>query len=356
MVAPMLVAIDGPAGAGKSTVARAAARRARLHLPRLGRDVPLRRAGLADATRRRSTSRSTATACCSTGRTSRDAIRTPEISREASRRGRRPGRARGAGRAPAGAHRLGRLGRRGPRHRHGGRSGRRAEGVAGRRPRRARAPARAARRARSPSATSATPRATTARWSPRPTPSHVDTTGLSVDEVVRAHRRARAGARRVTPKVAIIGYPNVGKSSLVNRLRARAPRSCTSAPGITRDRHEVDCEWNGRRFKLDRHRRHGLPGRRPDLGLDPRAGPGRAGRRAGRRARRRRARRAAARATPSWPTCCAASRAAGRHRGQQGRQRGRRPVRRRVPRGSAWATRCPSRPPRAWARATCWTA
>ena len=41
----MLVAIDGPAGAGKSTVARAVAARARLHLPRLRGDVPLRGAG-----------------------------------------------------------------------------------------------------------------------------------------------------------------------------------------------------------------------------------------------------------------------------------------------------------------------
>ena len=47
-------------------------------------------------------------------------------------------------------------------------------------------------------------------------------------------------------KVAVVGYPNVGKSSLVNRLTGRARRSCTSAPAITRDRKELDCEWNGR--------------------------------------------------------------------------------------------------------------
>ena len=45
----MVVAIDGPAGAGKSTVARAARRQARLQLPGQRRDVPLRRAAGARA-------------------------------------------------------------------------------------------------------------------------------------------------------------------------------------------------------------------------------------------------------------------------------------------------------------------
>jgi GTP-binding protein len=51
-------------------------------------------------------------------------------------------------------------------------------------------------------------------------------------------------------KVAIVGYPNVGKSSLVNRLTGSREAVVHERPGVTRDRHELDCEWNGRRFTL----------------------------------------------------------------------------------------------------------
>ena len=51
-------------------------------------------------------------------------------------------------------------------------------------------------------------------------------------------------------KVAIIGYPNVGKSSLVNRLTGTRTAVVHERPGVTRDRNEVECEWNGRRFTL----------------------------------------------------------------------------------------------------------
>ena len=51
-------------------------------------------------------------------------------------------------------------------------------------------------------------------------------------------------------KVAIVGYPNVGKSSLVNRLSGTREAVVHERAGITRDRKEVACEWNGRRFTL----------------------------------------------------------------------------------------------------------
>jgi GTP-binding protein len=51
-------------------------------------------------------------------------------------------------------------------------------------------------------------------------------------------------------KVAIVGYPNVGKSSLVNRLTGSREAVVHERAGITRDRKELDCEWNGRAFKL----------------------------------------------------------------------------------------------------------
>lgn len=51
-------------------------------------------------------------------------------------------------------------------------------------------------------------------------------------------------------KVAVLGYPNVGKSSLVNRLTQRREAVVHERPGVTRDRKELECEWNGRRFTL----------------------------------------------------------------------------------------------------------
>jgi GTPase len=51
-------------------------------------------------------------------------------------------------------------------------------------------------------------------------------------------------------KVAVVGYPNVGKSSLVNRLTGSREAIVHERPGITRDRKEFECEWNGRTFTL----------------------------------------------------------------------------------------------------------
>jgi GTP-binding protein len=51
-------------------------------------------------------------------------------------------------------------------------------------------------------------------------------------------------------KVAILGYPNVGKSSLVNRLSGSREAVVHERAGVTRDRKEVPCEWNGRGFVL----------------------------------------------------------------------------------------------------------
>jgi GTPase len=54
----------------------------------------------------------------------------------------------------------------------------------------------------------------------------------------------------VSAKVAVLGYPNVGKSSLVNRLSGSRTAVVHERSGITRDRNEVPAEWNGRRFRL----------------------------------------------------------------------------------------------------------
>jgi GTPase len=50
--------------------------------------------------------------------------------------------------------------------------------------------------------------------------------------------------------VAIVGYPNVGKSTLVNRLTATRAAVVHETPGVTRDRKELLCEWRGERFLL----------------------------------------------------------------------------------------------------------
>jgi GTP-binding protein len=52
------------------------------------------------------------------------------------------------------------------------------------------------------------------------------------------------------PKVAVVGYPNVGKSTLVNRLSGTREAVTHSEPGVTRDRKEVPADWNGIEFAL----------------------------------------------------------------------------------------------------------
>jgi GTP-binding protein len=51
-------------------------------------------------------------------------------------------------------------------------------------------------------------------------------------------------------KVAVVGYPNVGKSSLVNRLAGSREAVVHETSGVTRDRNELEAEWNGRTFTL----------------------------------------------------------------------------------------------------------
>ena len=50
------------------------------------------------------------------------------------------------------------------------------------------------------------------------------------------------------PVVAVVGRPNVGKSTLVNRFVGRRDAIVEEKPGVTRDRKEFEAEWNGRPF------------------------------------------------------------------------------------------------------------
>ncbi|MGB2952118.1 MAG: ribosome biogenesis GTPase Der [Gaiellaceae bacterium] len=59
-----------------------------------------------------------------------------------------------------------------------------------------------------------------------------------------------SAADELAGTVAVVGFPNVGKSTLVNRLTATRAAVVHETPGVTRDRKEVVCEWNGKRFLL----------------------------------------------------------------------------------------------------------
>ena len=66
-----------------------------------------------------------------------------------------------------------------------------------------------------------------------------------------------------TPRIAVVGRQNVGKSTLVNRLFGRREAIAHDDPGVTRDRVEVEATWSGRRFGLVdtagyRHRPRGV--------------------------------------------------------------------------------------------------
>ncbi|MFC8796533.1 ribosome biogenesis GTPase Der [Promicromonospora sp. NPDC057138] len=60
----------------------------------------------------------------------------------------------------------------------------------------------------------------------------------------------QAEAEQALPVLAIVGRPNVGKSTLVNRILGRREAVVADKPGVTRDRVSYPAEWAGRRFML----------------------------------------------------------------------------------------------------------
>ncbi|MGH3368524.1 MAG: GTPase, partial [Nocardioidaceae bacterium] len=52
------------------------------------------------------------------------------------------------------------------------------------------------------------------------------------------------------PVLAVVGRPNVGKSTLVNRILGRREAVVEDVPGVTRDRVSYDATWNGRAFTV----------------------------------------------------------------------------------------------------------
>jgi GTP-binding protein len=65
----------------------------------------------------------------------------------------------------------------------------------------------------------------------------------------RSQAKALAAARRL-PVVAIVGRPNVGKSTLFNRLVGERKAIVDDMPGVTRDRNYSEAEWSGRKYLL----------------------------------------------------------------------------------------------------------
>ncbi|SHG63450.1 ribosome biogenesis GTPase Der [Streptoalloteichus hindustanus] len=58
------------------------------------------------------------------------------------------------------------------------------------------------------------------------------------------------GGEPPQPTLAVVGRPNVGKSTLVNRILGRREAVVQDTPGVTRDRVAYDALWNGRRFTV----------------------------------------------------------------------------------------------------------
>ena len=88
--------------------------------------------------------------------------------------------------------------------------------------------------------------------------------GASTEEALEDSAWARAAAAELgiddlaaelaenaaQPVLAVVGRPNVGKSTLVNRILGRREAVTEDVPGVTRDRVAYDAMWNGRRFTL----------------------------------------------------------------------------------------------------------
>ena len=77
----------------------------------------------------------------------------------------------------------------------------------------------------------------------------IDSTDLTLDETAdRIWELLKERSLLGLPIVAILGRPNVGKSTLINRFIGRREAIVEDTPGVTRDRVQYECEWGGRRF------------------------------------------------------------------------------------------------------------
>jgi GTP-binding protein len=79
----------------------------------------------------------------------------------------------------------------------------------------------------------------------------IDSTELSLHETAqRVWELLKERGLLGLPIVALLGRPNVGKSTLINRFLGRREAIVEDTPGVTRDRVTYECEWNGRDFMV----------------------------------------------------------------------------------------------------------
>jgi GTP-binding protein len=79
----------------------------------------------------------------------------------------------------------------------------------------------------------------------------IDSTQLSLHETAqRVWELLKERQLLGLPIVALLGRPNVGKSTLINRFLGRREAIVEDTPGVTRDRVTYECEWNGREFMV----------------------------------------------------------------------------------------------------------
>lgn len=79
----------------------------------------------------------------------------------------------------------------------------------------------------------------------------IDSTQLNLEETAERIWELLKERRLLgLPIVALLGRPNVGKSTLINRFLGRREAIVEDTPGVTRDRVTYECEWNGRDFMV----------------------------------------------------------------------------------------------------------
>src|SRR6188508_133056 len=82
------------------------------------------------------------------------------------------------------------------------------------------------------------------------TPPVEDAPPAEVAALAEDAESATITAQGPVPVLAVVGRPNVGKSTLVNRILGRREAVVEDVPGVTRDRVPYDATWNGRRFTV----------------------------------------------------------------------------------------------------------